>query len=412
MEIDERVLAAKFDAILPHLDERQRRLLLAAEARSLGHGGISLVARAARVSRVTVTAGVDELDAGGEPMPGRARRPGGGRKALTETDPGLLEALDTLVEPETRGDPMTRLRWTTKSTRTLADELVGQGHAISHHSVGRLLTGPLGYSLHGNAKTVDGKQSPDRDAQFRYLGGQVTTALTAGEPVISVDAKKVDAKKKERVGEYANKGRSRRPAGDPRRTDVHDFPAEQGKAVPSGVYDLGADTGWVCVGSDGDTAAFAAETIRRWWTTIGRAAYPAATTLLITADAGGSHGYRPRLWKKELAALADTTGLAITVCHLPPGTATWTKVEHRLFSHISMNWAGQPPTSHEVVVNLIAGTTTRTGLTVHAERDTGTYPRGIKIPDREMKELIAQHLTPHEWHGEWNYTITPAETPT
>jgi hypothetical protein len=345
-------------------------------------------------------------------MPGRARRPGGGRKALTETDPDLLEALDTLVEPETRGDPMTRLRWTTKSTRTLADELVGQGHAISHHSVGRLLTGPLGYSLHGNAKTVDGKQSPDRDAQFRYLGGQVTTALTAGEPVISVDAKKVDAKKKERVGEYANKGRSRRPAGDPRRTDVHDFPAEQGKAVPSGVYDLGADTGWVCVGSDGDTAAFAAETIRRWWTTIGRAAYPAATTLLITADAGGSPGYRLRLWKKELAALADTTGLAITVCHLPPGTSTWTKVEHRLFSHISMNWAGQPPTSHEVVVNLIAGTTTRTGLTVHAERDTGTYPRGIKIPDREMKELIAQHLTPHEWHGEWNYTITPAETPT
>jgi hypothetical protein len=406
VEIDEQVLAAKFGTILPHLDERQRRLLLAAEARSLGHGGISLVARAAGVSRMTVTAGVDELDAGEEPTPGRARRPGGGRTPLTEADPDLLDALDALVEPETRGDPMTRLRWTTKSTRNLADELAGQGRAISHHSVGRLLTGPLRYSLQGNAKTVEGKQSPDRDAQFRYLNDQVTTALTAGEPVISVDAKK-----KELIGEYANKGRSWRPAGDPRRVEVHDFPGEQGKAVPYGVYDLATDTGWVCVGSDGDTAQFAVETIRRWWSTVGILGYPDATTLLITADAGGSNGYRLRLWKRELAALADTTGLTITVCHMPPGTSKWNKIEHRLFSHITMNWAGRPLTSHEVVVNLIAGTTTRTGLSIHAERDTGRYPRGIKITDREMRALVAQYLTPHQWHGEWNYTMCPTNTP-
>lgn len=406
VEIDEQVLAAKFGTILPHLDERRRRLLLAAEARSLGHGGISLVARAAGVSRMTVTAGVDELDAGGEPTPGRARRPGGGRTPLTETDPGLLDALDALVEPETRGDPMTRLRWTTKSTRNLADELTGQGRTISHHSVGRLLAGPLRYSLQGNAKTVEGKRSPDRDAQFRYLNDQVTTALAAGGPVISVDAKK-----KELIGEYASKGRSWRPLGDPRRVDVHDFPGEQGKAVPYGVYDLAADTGWVSVGSDGDTAAFAVETIRRWWSTVGTVAYPSATTLLITADAGGSNGYRLRLWKRELAALAEATGLVITVCHMPPGTSKWNKIEHRLFSHISMNWAGHPLTSHEVAVNLIAGTTTRTGLTVHAQQDTGSYPRGIKITDREMKTLLARYLTPHEWHGEWNYTISPTDTP-
>jgi hypothetical protein len=407
MEIDERVLAAKFEAVLPYLDERQRRLVLAAEARSLGYGGVSLVARAAGVSRVTVTAGMGELEAGLDPVPGRARRPGGGRKALTETNSGLLDALDALVEPETRGDPMARLRWTTKSTRNLAEELTRQGHEISHHSVGRLLTGSLGYSLQGNAKTVEGKQHPDRDGQFRYLNDQVTAALRAGEPVVSVDAKK-----KELIGEYANAGRAWRPAGDPRRVDVHDFPGEAGKAVPYGVYDLGADAGWVSVGSDGDTAQFAVETLRRWWATVGAAAYPGATTLLITADAGGSNGYRLRLWKKELAALAEETGLAITVCHMPPGTSKWNRIEHRLFSHISMNWAGQPLTSHETAVNLIAGTTTRTGLTVHAERDTGTYPRGIKIPDREMKTLIAQYLTPHEWHGEWNYTITPTNIPT
>jgi hypothetical protein len=406
MEIDEQVLAAKFAAILPHLDERQRRLVLAAEARSLGHGGISLVARAAGVSRVTITAGVEQLEAGVDPMPGRARGAGGGRKPLTEMDPELLDALDALVEPETRGDPMSRLRWTTKSTRNLAEELRRQGHTVSHHSVGRLLAGPLEYSLQGNAKTVEGKQHPDRDRQFHYINEQVTTSLTNGQPVISVDAKK-----KELVGEYANKGLDWRPTGDPLRVGVHDFPGEQGKAVPYGIYDLAANSGWVAVGNDRDTAQFAVESIRRWWTSVGRSAYPRATQLLITADAGGSNGYRLRLWKRELTALAQEMGLAITVCHMPPGTSKWNRIEHRLFSHISMNWAGQPLTSHEVAVNLIAGTTTRTGLTVHAERDTGSYPRGIKIPDREMKALFQQHITPHEFHGEWNYTITATDTP-
>jgi hypothetical protein len=375
MEIDEQVLAAKFGVILPHLDERQRRLMLAAEARSLGYGGTSLVARAAGVSRMTVTTGIDELDASVDPTPGRSRRPGGGRKPLPETDPGLLDALDSLVEPETRGDPMTRLRWTTKSTRNLAQQLRHQGHQISHHSVARLLAGPLEYSLQGNAKTVEGKQHPDRDAQFRYINDRVHAALADGEPVISVDAKK-----KELIGDYANPGRTWRPVGDPHRVDVHDFPGEQGKAVPYGVYDLGANVGWVSVGSDGDTAQFAVESIRRWWTTVGAAAYPNATKLLITADAGGSNGYRLRLWKKELAALADDTGLQITVCHMPPGTSKWNRIEHRLFSHISMNWAGQPLTSHEVAVNLIAGTTTRTGLTVHAERDTRHLPARHQDP--------------------------------
>jgi hypothetical protein len=406
VEIDERVLAAKFDAILPHLDERQRRLLLTAEARSLGHGGIALVSRASGVSRVTITAGVGELESGQEPTAGRVRRPGGGRKALTETDPDLLEALDALVEPDSRGDPMTRLRWTTRSTRNLAEDLRQQGHEISHHSVGRLLTGPLGYSLQGNAKTVEGRQHPDRDAQFRYINDQVTARLSAGEPVISVDAKK-----KELIGAYANSGRSWRPTGDPHRVDVHDFPGPAGKAVPYGVYDLAADAGWVSVGCDADTASFAVASIRRWWQAIGADAYPDATRLLITADAGGSNGYRLRLWKKELASFAADTGLQITVCHMPPGTSKWNKIEHRLFSHISMNWAGQPLTSHEVAVNLIAGTKTRTGLTVRAERDTNTYPRGVKVSNREMRELMKQHVTPHDFHGEWNYDISVPETP-
>jgi hypothetical protein len=406
VEIDEALLAAKFESILPHLDERQRRLVLGAEARSLGHGGVSLVARASGVSRVTVTAGVAELEAGCEPTPGRARRAGGGRKPLTSGDPGLLNALDALVEPETRGDPMTRLRWTTKSTRTLAEELTRQGHLISHHSVGRLLSQELDYSLQANAKTLEGAQHPDRDAQFRYIHDQTTQALGDGQPVISVDAKK-----KELIGQYANAGRTWRPKGDPTRVDVHDFPGPAGKAIPYGVYDLAANTGWVSVGQDGDTATFAAETIRRWWDTIGKPTYPDATRLLITADAGGSNGYRLRLWKKELAALAQTTGLTITVCHMPPGTSKWNKIEHRLFSHISLNWAGQPLTSHEVAVNLIAATTTRTGLTVHADHDTGIYPRGIKVTDREMKAITTRHLTPHDWHGEWNYTITPNDTP-
>jgi hypothetical protein len=408
VEIDEQLLAAKFGVLLPHLDERQRRLTLAAEARSLGHGGISLVARAAGVSRKTVVAGVDELDSGEEPL-GRTRRSGGGRKPLAELAPGLLDALDDLVEPETRGDPMTRLRWTTKSTRNLADELGRQGHQVSHHSVARLLSQVLNYSLQANVKTVDGKQNPDRDAQFRYLGAQVSKRIAAGQPVISVDAKK-----KELIGQYASTGRAWRPQGDPEQVNTHDFPdKELGKAVPYGVYDVAADTGWVSVGSDGDTAQFAVETIRRWWHRVGLLAYPDAAELLICADAGGSNGYRLRLWKVELAKLADEIGLAITVCHMPPGTSKWNKIEHRLFSHISMNWAGQPLTSHDVVVNLIAGTTTRTGLTVQAQRDDSTYPRGITIPDRDTKDLAKRYLQPHEFHGEWNYTISsaPADAP-
>jgi hypothetical protein len=280
------------------------------------------------------------------------------------------------------------------------------GHRVSHDSVGRQLTGPLGYSLQANAKTVEGRQHPDRDAQFRYINDQVTGCLSAGDPVISVDAKK-----KELIGQYANKGRVWRPAGDPVRVEVHDFPGVQGKAVPYGVYDLGADNGWVSVGQDGDTAAFAVASIRRWWATVGADAYPGAARLLITADAGGSNGYRLRLWKKELAAFAAESGLEIAVCHMPPGTSKWNRIEHRLFSHISMNWAGQPLNSHEVAVDLIAGTTTRTGLTVRAEHDTGTYPRGIKIPDREMKDLLQRHVTRHAFHGEWNYTVHAAEMP-
>jgi molybdenum-dependent DNA-binding transcriptional regulator ModE len=405
MEIDEQVLAAKFGALLPHLDERQRRLMLGAEARWLGHGGIELVARASGISRKTVAAGVAELEAGEEPLQGRVRREGGGRKTLTETGPGLLEALDALVEPQTRGDPMTRLRWTTRSTRNLAGELRRQGHRASHHSVARLLAAGLGYSLQANAKTLEGAQHPDRDGQFRYIHGRVSAAIAAGEPVISVDAKK-----KELIGRYASKGRTWRPAGEPDRVSTHDFPdKELGKAVPYGVYDIGANTGWVSVGQDADTAAFAVATIRRWWQVVGSAAYPQARTLLVTADAGGSNGYRLRLWKTELARLADETGLAITVVHMPPGTSKWNKIEHRLFSHISMNWAGQPLTSHEVVVNLIAGTTTRTGLIVRAEHDASSYQRGIKISDRQMRELEKTHITRHDWHPQWNYTVNPAD---
>jgi len=392
------VLAAKFAAIFPHLDERQRRLLMGAEARALGHGGIRLVARAAGVREATVSLGVDELDSGAEPL-GRARRPGGGRKRAADLDPGLVPALLALVEPEERGDPMSPLRWTTKSTRTLADELTGQGHKVGADTVGDLLRAE-GFSLQGNAKTLEGQRHPDRDAQFRYINEQVKAHQGTADPVISVDTKK-----KELVGEFANAGREWRPQGQPVATRTHDFPGDSaGKAVPYGVYDLTGNTGWVSVGTDHDTAAFAVESIRRWWKAAGGTGYPAARRLLITADAGGSNGYRTRAWKAELAALAVETGLEITVCHFPPGTSKWNKVEHRLFSHITMNWRGRPLTSHEVIVQTIAATTTRTGLRVRAELDTGTYDTGIKISDRQMEALP---LTRHEWHGDWNYTLQP-----
>ena len=391
-------LTAKFEVIFPHLDERQRRLLMGAEARVLGHGGIRLVARAAGVREATVSLGARELEAGAEPL-GRARKPGGGRKRLADLDPGLRPALLALVEPDERGDPMSPLRWTTKSLRVLAGELTRQGHRAGADTVADLLR-EEGFSLQGNAKTIEGSQVPDRDAQFRYLNEQVREHRDAGEPVVSVDTKK-----KELVGNYHNGGREWRPAGEPARVKSHDFPdLELGKAIPYGIYDLAADTGWVNVGTDHDTAAFAVESIRRWWNDAGRAAYPGARRLLITADAGGSNNPRTRAWEHELAAFALQAGLEITACHFPPGTSKWNKIEHRLFSHITMNWRGRPLTSHEVIVAAIAATTTGTGLRVRAELDAGTYPTGATISDKQMAALP---LRRHDWYGDWNYTLYP-----
>jgi hypothetical protein len=398
MEETRQVLAAKFQVIFPHLDERQRRLLMGAEARALGHGGIRLVAQAAGVREATVSLGADELDSGAEPL-GRARRPGGGRKQAADLDPGLRPALLALVEPEARGDPMSPLRWTTKSTRNLAAELTRQGHRVGADTVGDLLRAE-GFSLQGNAKTIEGRRHPDRDAQFRYISDQVKAHQDTADPVISVDTKK-----KELVGEFKNGGREWRPKGEPAATRTHDFPGDSaGKAVPYGVYDLTANAGWVSVGTDHDTAAFAVESVRRWWKAAGSSDYPLARRLLITADAGGSNGYRTRAWKAELASLAAETGLEITCCHFPPGTSKWNKVEHRLFSHITMNWRGRPLTSHEVIVQTIAATTTRTGLRVRAELDTSAYDTGVKVSDRQMDALP---LTRHDWHGDWNYTLRP-----
>jgi hypothetical protein len=398
--IDEsaQILAAKFEVIFPHLDERQRRLLMGAEARALGHGGIRLAARAAGVREATVSLGVGELEAGAGPL-GRARRPGGGRKRAADLDRGLRPALLALVEPEERGDPMSPLRWTVKSTRNLAAELTRQGHRVGADTVGDLLRAE-GFSLQGNAKTVEGQRHPDRDAQFRYINEQVKAHQDTADPVISVDTKK-----KELAGAFKNAGREWRPKGEPAATRTHDFPGDgAGKAVPYGVYDLAANAGWVSVGTDHDTAAFAVESIRRWWKAAGSSDYPLARRLLITADAGGSNGYRTRAWKAELAALAAETGLEITCCHFPPGTSKWNKVEHRLFSHITMNWRGRPLTSHEVIVQTIAATTTRTGLRVRAELDDSSCATGIKISDRQIDALP---LTRHDWHGDWNYTLRP-----
>ena len=392
------MLAAKFQVIFPHLDERQRRLLMGAEARALGHGGIRLVALAAGVREGTVSLGACELESGAEPL-GRARRAGGGRKRAAEVDRGLVPALLALVGPQERGDPVSPLRWTVKSTRTLAAELTRQGHKVSADTVRDLLH-EQGFSLQGNAKTIEGRQHPDRDAQFRYISEQAAAYQGAGDPVISVDTKK-----KEQVGEYENGGRQWRPKGVPVPVRDHDFPGPQtGKAIPYGIYDLAANAGWVNVGTDHDTAAFAVESVRRWWSARGSADYPGARRLLITADAGGSNGYRTRAWKAGLAALAAGTGLEITCCHFPPGTSKWNKIEHRLFSHITMNWRGRPLTSHEVVVSSIAATTTRTGLRVHAELDPGTYATGVKISDQQMAALP---ITRHSWHGDWNYTLQP-----
>lgn len=402
----ETALTRRWCDLRERLDERSRRLWLAAEAKSLGHGGIAFVSAVTKVADVTIRDGIKEL-AGREPGDGRVRRPGGGRRRAEEIDPGLVPALDALVEPVTRGDPEGPLRWTSKSLNKLASELTASGHPVSDDTVRRLLV-EAGFSLQANAKTVEGRQSPDRDAQFHHINAQVKAQIVAGEPVVSVDTKK-----KELVGEYKNAGKEYRPQGDPEQVKVHDFVDKKlGKANPYGVYDVTANSGWVSVGTDRDTAAFAVNTIRTWWAQVGSAAYPDAGSLLITADCGGSNGNRVRLWKTELAALAAETGLTVRVCHLPPGTSKWNRIEHKLFSHISMNWRGRPLTSHEVIVNTIGATTTRTGLTVQAELDTGIYPKGIKIPDPEMKDLERTRITRDPWHGEWNYTIHPQSTET
>jgi transposase len=403
--VDEDRFAGMLAEVRPHLNELQWRRLLGAQARSLGRGGIKRVAQLAGVHPDTVSRGAHELEIGVEPD-SRVRRAGAGRPRAAEADAGLVPALRHLVDPATRGDPESPLRWTTKSTEKLAGELTSAGHAVSPDTVGRLLRED-GYSLQGNAKTVEGKQHPDRDGQFRFINDLVKEFQAAGQPVISVDTKK-----KELVGNYKNGGQEWRPRGVPERVEVHDFKGELGRAVPYGVYDMTANAGWVNVGTDADTGAFAVESIRRWWQNIGQAAYPHATRLLITADAGGSNGSRLRLWKVELARLAEELGLEISVSHFPPGTSKWNRIEHRLFAQISMNWRGRPLTSHEVIVETIAATTTKTGLTVQAALDTGTYPKGIKISDKEMKALEQRSIRRHDFHGEWNYCLLPAPQPT
>ena len=398
--IDEAAIATRYGAVRAALDERARRLVLGAEARAAGRGGQAAVARATGASAATIRRGLREL---GEPAErGRIRRPGGGRKRTVDLDPTLRRDLEALIEPVSRGDPVSPLRWTTKSVRRLAAELGRQGHRVSYRIVGELLHA-LGYSLQANRKTLEGANHPDRDAQFAHINAAVQLQLGLGQPVISVDTKK-----KELVGPFRNAGRELRPKGDPELVLMHDFVIpELGRASPYGVYDLAANAAWVSVGTDHDTAAFAVEAIRRWWRTMGAPLYPKATRLLVTADAGGSNGYRLRLWKLELQKLADETGMEIAVCHFPPGTSKWNKIEHRLFSAISQNWRGKPLVSHEVMVNLIAATTTRTGLRVRSALDPNPYPAGVTVPDAAMETL---YLRPDAFHGEWNYTVLPRLT--
>jgi transposase len=401
VELSEEGLEGFFSFMAPVLDERQRRLMAGAMARALGRGGQAAVVRTSKMSSRTVFDGTKEAASNAGPSD-RVRRKGGGRPRLIDVDPDVLLNLDDLVEPESRGDPMSALRWTLKSTRQLADSLRAMGHQISSWTVGQLLH-EMGYSLQATSKTVEGAQHPDRDAQFHHINDEAKRRLAANEPVISVDTKKKELV----VGTKANNGREWQPAGSPERVDVHDFPdPEVPKAAPYGVYDIGANEGWMEVGSDHDTAQFAVNAIKRWWQTMGIERYPRATRLMVTADAGGSNGYRNKLWKVELAKLAAETGLAITVCHYPPGTSKWNKVEHRLFSFISINWRGRPLTSYRTIVELAATTTTRTGLKVQAEWDGGVYQKGIKITD---KALAALPITRSEWHGEWNYTLAPTD---
>jgi hypothetical protein len=398
----------KYELLCAELDERRRRLWAASAAQALGHGGVAAVAKATGVAERTIRLGQRELRQGTAVAPGlaprqRVRRPGGGRKPRTAHEPAVVQALEALVEPPTRGDPMSPLRWTCKSTRKLAAELTRQGHRLSHTTVAHLLEA-LGYSLPGTRKTKEGSAHPDRNAQLAYIHAQVEAFQQRDQPVVSVDAKK-----KELVGDFANAGRDYQPRGQPAPVRVYDFvDKELGRASPYGVYDLTANQGWVSVGTDHDTAQFAVETLRRWWRHRGAPAYPDVQELLIIAEGGGSNGSRSRLWKVALQRLADATHLRITVCHLPPGTRKWHKIEHRMFCHITENWRGRPLISHEVIVNLIAHTTTQTGLHIRADLDTATYPTGLKVPDEQMRAL---ELEPASFHGQdWNYTIKPRST--
>jgi hypothetical protein len=399
--VDESTIGRRFRLIAGHLDERMRRLIAAAEAAALGFGGTSVVSRATGVSRRAIRIGIRELRqkarvAGSK---GRIRRPGGGRKKTVFQDPTLLRDLEALIEPVTRGDPESPLRWTAKSVRRLASELQRQGHRTSHRMVAEMLH-ELGYSLQANAKTIEGASHPDRNAQFEYINERVQRFLARGEPVISVDTKK-----KELVGDFKNVGRELRPRGQPEKVRVHDFVIrELGRAIPYGVYDLGTNSGWVSVGMDHDTAEFAVETIRRWWRWMGRKYYPQARRLLITADAGGSNGSRLRLWKTEIQNLADELKIPISICHFPPGTSKWNKIEHRLFSFISQNWRGKPLISHAVIVKLIAATHTKAGLKVRARLDINSYSEGRKVSQAELENV---RLRPDSFHGDWNYRILP-----
>jgi len=392
-------ITARYQALKSLLDERSRRLVAAAESQAIGKGGISVVARATGISRPVIRQGIADLKNPIALAPGRIRREGGGRKRAVAKDESLRSDLEELLESTTRGDPEAVLRWTCKSVRQLTAELRRSKHQVSHQVVADLLH-ELGYSLQANRKTKEGTNHPDRNAQFEHLNGKVKWSLGRRQPVISVDTKK-----KELVGDFKNGGRELRPKGQPERVRVHDFvDPDLGRATPYGIYDLGRNNGWVSVGIDHDTAEFAVETIRRWWRSMGRPTYPEATRLLITADAGGSNGSRLRLWKIELQKLADETGLRIAVCHFPPGTSKWNKIEHRLFSYISQNWRGQPLRSFQTIVNLIAATATTTGLKVHAELNTEAYPAGIKVSDQELAQVKIRR---DKFHGDWNYEIQP-----
>ena len=396
----EETITQKYQVLLPEFTEQGRRLFAGVEANAIGWGGISVVSRATGLSRTTVARGSKEAQTT-QPslLLGRVRKEGGGRKKRTETDPTLQQDLESLLEPHTRGDPESPLRWTSKSVRRLGAELTKQGHQTSHRMVASLLRG-MGYSLQSNRKTTEGKQHPDRDAQFKYIHRKVRSQQRAAQPVISVDTKK-----KELVGDFKNAGREWCPQGNPEKVRVHDFIDKKlGKVAPYGVYDLTRNDGWVSVGIDHDTAAFAVASVRRWWRKMGRSAYAKASHLLITADSGGSNSSRSRLWKVELQKMANQTGLTISVCHFPPGTSKWNKIEHRMFSFITKNWRGKPLADRATIVNLIGSTRTKEGLKIRCELDTNNYPKGIKVSDKQLEKV---RLKKHTFHGDWNYTIVP-----